>query len=222
MNQGLVTTLLITAALTTATAAQAAPDQNGLDKRTLYTITIEVGGKTLALTHIVQEDTPKNLIGTNATKARVELLPLKSGDPAQLWRFYPAEVVPAPSYKIFSKLSANDTTPNATLLITSVNGDFAPDGSDAFHSKHNRMSIGIHQDANDRVWLVKKQPSGKFVIQSFLGVKEKLVEKGDSHGWAEERVVEAVAGADGEAKLRQRVRSKAAGQEWLLTAAGEL
>lgn len=221
MVRHVASSLLFSTLLVSATNALAGPDANGLDKGVLYTVTVEVGGKTLALTHVVPEGTPKNLIGTNPSKAKVELQPLKAGDPSQLWRFYPAEVVPEPSYKLFSKLSANDKTPNATLLIHDVNGDFAPDADETFHGKYNRMSVGLHQDANDRVWLVKKLASGKFVLQSFLGVKEKLLEKGDSHGWAEERVVEAVAGADG-AKLRQRPRSKAAGQEWTVTAAGTL
>ncbi|MFO0727951.1 MAG: hypothetical protein U1E65_29495 [Myxococcota bacterium] len=221
MNQGLVSALCISAFLTSFSASAVAADPNALEKRTLYTVTVEVGGKVLALTHVPAPDTPKNLLGTSPAKTRVELRPLQAGDPAQLWRFYPAEVVPEPSYKIFSKLSANDTTPNATLMITDVNGDFAADGNDSFHEKYNRVTTGLHQDANDRVWLVQKLPSGKFVLQSFLGVKAKLVEKGDSHGWDQERVLEAVGGADG-AKLRQRPRAKAPGQEWTLTPAGNL
>lgn len=213
----------IVAAILALTAAQlaAAPDKNGLESRALYTVTVEVNGKKLALTHIVPEGTPKELIGTNATKARVELLPLKEGDPAQQWRFYPAEVKPEPSYKIFNRLSSNDKTPNATLMVVNVNGEFSADGDDNFHATNNRMSIGLHQDANDRVWLVVKQPNGKFILQSFLGVKEKLQPKGNSHGWGEERVVEAYATKSG-VQLRQRPRSKDAGQEWTLTRVGFL
>src|SRR5947208_2842167 len=89
-----------------ASHALAGPDKNGLEKRALYTITTQVGGKTLAWTHIVPEGTPKNLIGTNADKSRVELRPLASGDKGQQWVVRPDSETD-PEYKLVPKLASN-------------------------------------------------------------------------------------------------------------------
>jgi hypothetical protein len=199
-----------------------ADDPNGLEKRALYAITTEVGGKKLAWTLVVPQDRPKELIGTNADKDKVELRPYKPGEKAQLWQLYPESVNPGPSYKIFCKFGSNENEPNAPVTLHRVNGDFSGDSDTKFHEQNNLMRVGINQASTETFFLVTKQPNGQFVFQSFYGVKEKLSEKGNKNGWAEERAVEAVKGADGQVNFRQKKLSKSGGQLWTVTKDGYL
>ncbi len=199
-----------------------AADTNGLEKRALYSIVTEIDGKKLAWTLVVPPDRPKDLIGTNADKDKVELRPYNPGEKTQLWQIYPEGVNPAPSYKIFCKFGSNENDPNAPVTLWRVNGDFSGDADTKFHDQNNVMRVGINQASTETFFLVTKQPSGQFVFQSFFGVKEKLIEKGNRNGWAEERAVEAVKEADGEVKFRQRKLTKSGGQLWTLIKDGYL
>ncbi len=209
-------------AFLTSLGVNAKPDQNGLEERALYYITTEVGGKTLAWTHIVPADTPKNLLGTSPSKAKIELTPFKKGDKGQLWVIRPAGVEPKPSYQLVSALAANDKVPNAPAMLVKINGDFSGDGDTAFHDENNRITVGLNQSTTDRVWVVTRLPNKKFTIRNLLGVKGQLREKGDGYGWAEERAVEAYKTADGSVKLRHMELSDAAGQQWTIAQDGYL
>jgi hypothetical protein len=198
-----------------------AADPNGLEQKGLYAITTDVGGKKLAWTLVVPADRPAELIGTNPDKDRVELRPYKAGDKTQMWQIYPEGINPEPSYKVMCKFGSSDTEPNAPVTISRVNGNFAADGDAEFHEKYNAMAIGPNQASTDKFFLITEQADGKFVFQSFLGVKEKLAEKGDKNGWAEVRAVEAVP-VGGDVKFRQRPLTKKGGQLWTVTKVGAL
>jgi hypothetical protein len=221
MRNGPVVFLTLANLLAGAAIAHAGRDKNGLENRGLYAITTEIDGVKLAWTHIVPEGTPKNLIGTSPSKERVELRPFKPGDKSQLWVLRPDSET-KPHYKIVSRLDSNDEMPNSPLLLVDINGDFSGDGDDKFHDKYNRISVSVNRAEWDRLWVIARQPDGRFLIESALATKEKLRDKGDGFGWAEERVVEAVKTSDGTMKLRHRKPTKAAAQEWTITQDGYL
>jgi hypothetical protein len=191
-------------------------DANGLDEAALYAITTDMDGETLAWTLVVPADRPKELVGTNPDIDRVELRPYKPGHNRQLWQIYPEDVVPAPSYKVFCKFGSNDDEPNAPVMVSRVNGDFAPDDDVEFHARYNAMAIGPNQASIEKFFLITRQASGGFVFQNFHGVEENLVENGNTNGWWEERAVDVYPTSDG-AALRQRPLTSTGKQLWTLT-----
>jgi hypothetical protein len=141
-------------------------DANGLDEAALYAITTDVDGETLAWTLVVPADRPRELVGTNPDIDRVELRPYKPGHNRQLWQIYPEDVVPAPSYKVFCKFGSNNDEPNAPVMISRVNGDFAPEDDVEFHARYNAMAIGPNQASIEKFFLITRQANGGFVAQT--------------------------------------------------------
>jgi hypothetical protein len=88
----------------------AAKDKNGIEEKGIYNITMDIGGKPWAWTHVVPADRPKNLIGTNPKAEKVELKPLVKGEKSQQWKIR-TEIEGKWIYHVYSMMSAPSTFP---------------------------------------------------------------------------------------------------------------
>lgn len=192
---------------------------SGFEARAFYAITTEVDGQRVALTFIPPAGPDVRTVSNNAGKAKVVLEPVKATDKRQMWNFKDEG---RNGFKLFAKIKDEGAENGGILRLYNTNGDFSGDGDDEFHTKYNRVTVGIHQDDSEAFWRVVRQPDGSYQFGSGIGVKENLRHKGDapSYGWFEERVLEAWKAPDGRLLLRHRPPSKAAGQRWTITKVG--